>query len=147
MQLDDERPDVYELALDRTVDAVPLVVVLLRERFEQTLPDTLACLAVEPIEYVLQGPKSLARSSPRTHAERRLDVLPLPLIQLQPVSLACAPSLGTARAGPARATAYRTNGPDDSSRSVAHGHGHVYVSSFITSPRGGHGAVSPARPE
>src|ERR1044071_6569277 len=95
-------------AIDCAVDAVPLIVVVLTERFEQTLPDPLTCRAVEPVEHRLPGTKIAREISPRSprppppqhrfhevavvpprppgalpHAQRRFDSQPLPLIQLQ----------------------------------------------------------------
>ena len=95
-------------AIDSAVDAVPLIVVVLTERFEQMLPDTLACPAVEAIEHRLPGAKIAGEISPRSartpppqyrlhevaivpprppdtlpHAQRCFDLLPLSLIQLQ----------------------------------------------------------------
>src|SRR5688572_30179260 len=95
-------------AIDRAVDAVPLVVGVLTKCFEHTLPDPLACPAVEAIEHGLPGAKVAGKISPRSactpppqyrlhevaivpprpsgafpHAQCCLDLLPLPLIQLQ----------------------------------------------------------------
>ena len=95
-------------AIDRAVDAVPLIVGVLTKCFEQTLPDTLACPTVEPVEHGLPGSKVAGKISPRRactpppqyrfyevaivtprtpgafpHAQRCFDPLPLPLIQLQ----------------------------------------------------------------
>ena len=53
-------------AIDRAVDAVPLIVVVLTERFEQTLPDTPACPAVEAIEHRLPRAKIARQISPRS---------------------------------------------------------------------------------
>ena len=53
-------------AIDRAVDAVPLVVGLLTKCFEHTLPDTLACPAVEAIEHGLPGAKVAGKISPRS---------------------------------------------------------------------------------
>src|SRR5688500_5139389 len=95
-------------AIDRAVDAVPLIVGVLTKWCEQTLPETLACPTVEPVEYGLPGAKVTGKISPRSactpppqyrlhevaivpprpsgafpHAQRCFDPLPLPLIQLQ----------------------------------------------------------------
>jgi hypothetical protein len=50
---------------DRAVDAVPLILGVLTKPFEQTLPDTLACPAVEAIEHGLPGTKVVGKISPR----------------------------------------------------------------------------------
>ena len=177
-------------AIDRAVDAVPLIVGVLTKCFEQTLPDTLACPTVEPVEHGLPGAKVAGKISPRRactpppqdrfhevaivtprtpgafpHAQRCFDPLPLPLIQVQAhhrghpwstlaaqwkarssecptkVGSPCAPSWARrARARPAPQTsASQTNGPDDYSRTV--GHGHVYGHARAV-PIQGHALVS-----
>ena len=95
-------------AINRAVDAVPLVVGLLTKCFEQTLPDTFACPAVEAIEHGLPRAKIARKIPPRSArtpppqyrfhevaivsprppgalppAQRCFDLLPPPLIQLQ----------------------------------------------------------------
>src|SRR5688572_19046487 len=53
-------------AIDRAVDAVPLVVGVLTKCFEHTLPDPVACPAVEAIEHGLPGAKVAGKISPRS---------------------------------------------------------------------------------
>src|SRR5436190_6442282 len=82
---------------------LPLIVGVLTKCFEQTLPDTLACPTVEPVEHGLPGAKVAGKISPRRactpppqdrfhevaivtprtpgafpHAQRCFDPLPLP---------------------------------------------------------------------
>jgi hypothetical protein len=66
------------------------------------------------------------RPNPLRERGRRAGLACPPLRVANPLS--CAPSWARrARARPApRTSAYQTNGPNDSSRTVGHGHGHVY---------------------
>ena len=164
-------------AIDRAVDAVPLIVGVLTKCFEQMLPDPLACPRSNRLNTVFQGPKSLGRSRhgapvrlhhrtaskklrssrpgrpPRflmpsaalilchcrsSNCKRTIVDTPwsTPATQWKArssecptkVRSPCAPSWARrAGARPAPQTsASQTNGPDDDSPTVGHGHGHVY---------------------
>ena len=105
-------------AIDRAVDAVPLVIVVPTEPFEQALPDTLACPAVEPIEHCLPRTELAGQISPRSACA------PPPQHGLHEVTVVPPGPSGSPSSHPARprssATAARLAANEPSCRSMQH---------------------------